>query len=45
MAVLGRVLITSSERLDLADLLSIDSYSSGDFKYFFRRCLPGLLIL
>lgn len=34
MAVLGRVLLTSAERLDLPDLLSIDSYSAGDWKYF-----------
>ena len=34
MAVLGRLLISSAERLDLPDLLSIDSYSAGDWKYF-----------
>jgi hypothetical protein len=34
MAVLGRLLITSAERLDLPDLLSIDSYSAGDWRYF-----------
>lgn len=33
MATLGRLLISSSERLDLPDLLSIDSYTAGDFKY------------
>src|ERR1700676_1081284 len=33
MAVLGRLLISSAERLDLPDLLSIDSYTAGDFKY------------
>jgi hypothetical protein len=33
MAVLGRVLISSAERLDLPDFLSIDSYTQGDFKY------------
>ena len=36
MAVLGRVLIGSAERLDLADLLSIDSYTAGDFKYLIK---------
>src|ERR1700677_1610818 len=34
MAVLGRLLISSAERLDLPDLLSIDSYSAGDWRYF-----------
>jgi hypothetical protein len=34
LAVLGRLLISSAERLDLPDLLSIDSYSAGDWKYF-----------
>ena len=33
MAVLGRLLVTSAERLDLPDFLSIDSYTAGDFKY------------
>jgi hypothetical protein len=33
MAVLGRLLISSGERLDLPDLLSIDSYTAGDFQY------------
>jgi hypothetical protein len=33
MAVLGRLLISSAERLDLPDLLSIDSYTAGDFQY------------
>lgn len=36
MAVLGRLLISSSERLDLPDLLSTDSYSAGDWKYFLK---------
>lgn len=36
MAVLGRVLISSAERLDLPDLLSIDSYVGGDFKYLIK---------
>ena len=36
MAVLGRLLISSAERLDLPDLLSIDSYSAGDWKYFLK---------
>lgn len=34
MAVLGRVLFSSAERVDLPDLLSIDSYAAGDWKYF-----------
>lgn len=34
MAVLGRLLVSSAERLDLPDLLSIDSYGAGDWKYF-----------
>lgn len=33
MAVLGRLLVSSAERLDLPDFLSIDSYVQGDFKY------------
>ena len=36
MAVLGRVLFSSAERLDLPDLLSIDSYSAGDWRYFLK---------
>lgn len=36
MAVLGRVLVSSAERLDLPDLLSIDSYTGGDFKYLLQ---------
>lgn len=36
MAVLGRLLIGSSERLDLPDLLSIDSFSAADFKYLMQ---------
>ena len=31
MAVLGRVLFSSAERVDLPDLLSIDSYAAGDW--------------
>lgn len=34
MAVLGRVLFSSAERVDLPDLLSIDSYAAGDWRYF-----------
>lgn len=33
MAVLGRLLVGSAERLDLPDLLSVDSYTAADFKY------------
>ena len=36
MAVLGRLLVSSGERLDLPDLLSIDSYGAGDWKYFIQ---------
>lgn len=36
MAVLGRVLLNSAERIDLPDLLSIDSYAAGDWKYFMQ---------
>jgi len=36
MAVLGRLLISSGERLDLPDILSIDSYAAGDWKYFLK---------
>lgn len=36
MAVLGRLLISSAQRLDLPDLLSIDSYAAGDFKYLLK---------
>ena len=32
MAVLGRVLLSSGERVDLADFLSIDSYTAGDLQ-------------
>jgi len=36
MAVLGRLLVSSAERLDLPDLLSIDSYAAGDWKFFIK---------
>jgi hypothetical protein len=36
MAVLGRVLFSSGERVDLPDLLSIDSYGAGDWRYFMQ---------
>jgi len=36
LAVLGRLLIGSGERLDLADLLSVDSYVAADFKYLIQ---------
>ena len=36
MAVLGRLIVSSAERLDLPDLLSIDSYTSGDFTYLLK---------
>lgn len=39
MAVLGRVLISSAERLDLPDLQSIDSFVAGDFKYLLQSLI------
>ncbi len=36
MAVLGRLLVSSAERLVLPDLLSLDSYAAGDWKYFLK---------
>lgn len=36
MAVLGRLLLGSAERLDLPDLLSIDSFTAADFKYLIQ---------
>jgi Uncharacterized conserved protein (DUF2190) len=36
LAVLGRLLVGSGERLDLADLLSLDSYVAADFKYLIQ---------
>lgn len=36
MAVLGRLLVSSAERLDLPDFLSLDSYTAGDFKYLMK---------
>lgn len=36
MAVLGRVLFSSAERVDLVDLLGIDSYTIGDFKFLLK---------
>lgn len=36
MAVLGRVLLNSAERIDLPDLLSIDSYAAGDWRFFMQ---------
>ena len=36
MAVLGRLILGSAERLDLPDLLSIDSYTASDFKYLIQ---------
>ena len=39
MSVLGRVILSSAERLDLADVNSIDSYITGDFKYLIRSLI------
>lgn len=36
MAVLGRLLVSSAERLDLPDFLSIDSFTQGDFKFLMK---------
>ena len=36
MAVLGRLLVSSAERLDLPDVLSIDSYAAGDWSFFLK---------
>lgn len=36
MSVLGRLLISSAERLDLPDFLSVDSYAAGDWKFFIK---------
>ena len=36
MAVLGRLLVSSGERVDLPDLLSIDSYAAGDWQFFLK---------
>lgn len=41
MAVLGRLLLGSAERLDLPDLLSIDSYTAADFKYLIQTFIGG----
>lgn len=36
MAVLGRILVAGAQRLDLPDVLSIDSFVAGDFKYLIK---------
>lgn len=36
MSVLGRVLIGSQQRLDLADVLAQDSYTASDFKHLIK---------
>lgn len=41
MAVLGRLLLGSAERLDLPDLLAIDSYTAADFKYLIQTFIGG----
>ena len=41
MAVLGRLLVSSAERLDLPDFLAIDSFSQGDWKYFMSSLVGG----
>ncbi len=41
MAVLGRLLISSAERVDLPDMLSIDSYAAGDWKFFLKGLVGG----
>lgn len=39
MAVLGRVLFSSAERVDLPDLLSLDSFAAGDWSYFLKSLI------
>lgn len=39
MAVLGRLLLGSAERIDLPDLLSIDSYTASDFKFLIQSMI------
>jgi hypothetical protein len=41
MAVLGRLILGSAERLDLPDLLSIDSFTAADFKYLIKSFIGG----
>jgi hypothetical protein len=41
MAVLGRLVVGSAQRLDLPDLLSIDSYAAGDWKFFLKGMIGG----
>lgn len=36
MAVLGRVLLNNSQRFDLTDAMSMDSYNLGDWKYYIK---------
>jgi hypothetical protein len=36
VAVLGRLLIGSQQRVDLPDLLSLDSYTASDFRYLIK---------
>lgn len=41
MAVLGRLLLGSAERLDLPDLLALDSHTAADFKYLIQTFIGG----
>ena len=45
MAVLGRVLYGSQQRVDLADMLSESSYTGGDFKYLIKSLTENSMIL
>jgi hypothetical protein len=39
MSELGRILVASAQRVDLQDVLSIDSFTGGDWKYFIRSLI------
>jgi len=41
LAVLGRLQLSSAERLDLPDMLSIDSFTAADFKYLINTFVGG----
>jgi Avian adenovirus fibre, N-terminal len=45
MAVLGRVLIGSQQRVDLTDFLAIDSYVGGDLKYLIQSLTATPMVL
>lgn len=45
MAVLGRLLVGSQQRVDLTDFLSIDSYAAGDFKFLIKSLSENPMVL